>query len=154
MTQVRLILSLFTFYSGMPCPRSNRPSTMPWPKRRDKYICNYIQAGQPGTTMPNTKRNVEKGTKLGQTTKVSFVCGLLILGGSCARHFFYVLWFVSIVVFVSCLALSPWTISCHWCVYFCVLRCRFILVCWIFRILRLCRLLWRFSRLCWFRFFC
>ena len=75
MIQVRLTCFLFTFYSGMLCPRSNRPSIMLWQKRRDKYICNYIQAGQPGTTMPNTKRNVEKETKLEQTTKVSFVYG-------------------------------------------------------------------------------
>ena len=56
----------FSFFSGMPCPKRSRPSTMRWLRGNVMCICNCIQAGRPGTTMPNTKRNVEKGTKLGR----------------------------------------------------------------------------------------
>ena len=67
----------------MHCPRRSRPSTMPWPSRSDKYTCSCTPAGQPGTIMPNTKRNVGKGTKselasVPETMKVSSSSSILM----------------------------------------------------------------------------
>ena len=70
---------LFDFYSGMPWPKMNRLNTMTWPNVRGKCIGNCIQAGRPGTTMPNTKRNAEKGTKLEQTAMLKVVSTLHIV---------------------------------------------------------------------------
>ena len=56
---------------------------MPWPSRSDKYTCSCTPAGQPGTIMPNTKRNVGKGTKselasVPETMKVSSSSSILM----------------------------------------------------------------------------
>ena len=69
-------LFFLAFSSGIPWAKRNKPSTTHWPNGSAKCTCNCTQAGRPGTTMPSTKRNGEKGTKLEQTimaAKVPFV---------------------------------------------------------------------------------
>ena len=121
----QLISSYFCRFSGMHCPRRNRPSTMPWPSRNDKYTCSCIPAGQLGTIMPSTKRNVGKGRKSElamleqQTMKVSrrlsSVAVLYVFFSYCEQQIFFVSNCLCVLVVQHQLQSSsiPWTIHVH-----------------------------------------